>query len=35
LALIAVANKMLRQIFAIVKYGRVYDPNYQKNFLCC
>lgn len=26
LALIAVANKLARQIFAIVKYNRVYDP---------
>lgn len=35
LALIAVANKLIRQIFAIVKYGSVYDPNYQKNFSYC
>jgi transposase len=32
LALIAVANKLVRQIFAIVKYNRVYCENYQK---CC
>lgn len=25
---IAVAHKLLRQIFAIAKYGRVYDPHY-------
>lgn len=30
-ALIAVANKMVRQIFAVVKYNRVYHPDYQKN----
>jgi transposase len=29
-ALIAVANKLLRQIFAIVKYKRIYDINYKK-----
>ena len=26
--MIAVAHKLLRQIFAVAKYGRVYDPNY-------
>ncbi len=30
LALVAVANKMVRQIFAVVKNGRIYDPDYQK-----
>ena len=30
-ALIAVANKMARQIFAVVKYNRIFDPDYQKN----
>lgn len=29
-ALIAVANKLARQIFAIMKYDRVYDPNFKK-----
>jgi transposase len=29
-ALIAVANKLLKQIFAIVKYHRIYDINYKK-----
>lgn len=28
LILIAVAHKLLRQTFAVAKYGRVYDPNY-------
>ena len=28
-ALIAVANKLIRQIFVIVKYGRQYDPQYK------
>jgi len=28
LILIAVAHKLLRQIFAVAKYRRVYDPNY-------
>jgi len=27
---IAVANKLLRQIFAVVKYKREYDPNYDE-----
>jgi len=27
-ALIAVANKLARQIFAIMKYDRIYDPNF-------
>lgn len=27
-ALVAVANKLLRQIFAVAKYGREYDPSY-------
>jgi transposase len=27
-ALIAVANKLIRQVFAIVKYNRGYDPNF-------
>ena len=26
----AVVNKLIKQIFAILKYNRVYDPNYQK-----
>lgn len=30
-ALVAVANKMVRQIFAVVKNNRIYDPDYQKN----
>ena len=29
-ALVAVANKLARQIFAIVKNGMIYDPCYQK-----
>ena len=29
-ALVAVANKMIRQIFAIVKYDRIFDPDYKK-----
>jgi len=29
-ALVAVANKLARQIFAIVKNGRIYEPCYQK-----
>ncbi len=29
LALIAVVNKLIRQMFAIVKYGRIYDENFQ------
>jgi len=29
LALIAVANKLLKQAFAIVKSGRLYDENYR------
>ncbi len=28
LALIAVANKLVHQVFAIVKYNRVYEPNF-------
>ena len=35
LALVAVTNKMVRQIFAVVKYSRIYDPEYQKNVLSC
>jgi len=31
-ALIAVANKPLRQIFAVIKNNRNYDENYHKNF---
>jgi len=34
-ALIAVANKLTRQIFAIMKYDRIYDENYGKNVLRC
>lgn len=34
-ALVAVANKMVRQIFAVVKNNRIYDPDYQKNILYC
>ena len=26
--LIAVSNKLARQIFAVIKYGRKYDPNF-------
>lgn len=33
-ALVAVANKLVRQIFAVVKYGRIYDENYQKIVVC-
>lgn len=29
-ALVAVANKLIRQIFAVVKYNRIYDENYQR-----
>ena len=29
---IAVASKLLRQIFAVVKYDREWDPNYEKKF---
>lgn len=29
---IAVANKLLRQIFAVVKYDREWKPNYAKRF---
>ena len=29
LALIAVANKLLRQAFAVVKFNEDFDPNYQ------
>ena len=28
IALIAVSNKLARQIFAVIKYGRKYDPNF-------
>ena len=31
LALIAVANKLIKQAFAIATQNVVYDPNYQKN----
>ncbi len=31
-ALIAVANKLVRQMFAIIKYDREYDQNYQSHF---
>lgn len=34
-ALVAVANKLARQIFAVVKYNRFYDSEYQKNVLIC
>jgi transposase len=30
---IAVVNKLIKQIFAILKYERTYDPNYFKNCL--
>ncbi len=30
---IAVVNKLIKQIFAILKYDRIYDPNYNKNCL--
>ena len=30
---VAVVNKLIKQIFAILKYDRVYDPNYIKNCL--
>jgi transposase len=33
IVLIAVANKLYRQIFAIVKYNRIYSENYQKSNL--
>lgn len=29
-ALISVANKLVKQISAIVKYDRIYDENYKK-----
>lgn len=35
IVLIAVANKLYRQIFAIVKYNRIYSENYQKSNLFC
>ncbi|KAA0257072.1 IS110 family transposase [Deferribacter autotrophicus] len=31
LAIIAVANKLIRQIFGVLKNGRPYDPEYLKN----
>ncbi|KAA0259208.1 IS110 family transposase [Deferribacter autotrophicus] len=31
LAIIAVANKLIRQIFGVLKSGRPYDPNYLEN----
>ncbi len=34
-ALVAVANKLARQIFAVVKYKRIYDPFYEKNKSYC
>lgn len=34
-ALVAVANKLARQIFAIMKYDRIYDQNYKKNEMYC
>jgi transposase len=33
--LIAVANKLYRQIFAIVKYNRIYSENYKKSNVLC
>lgn len=30
---VAVVNKLIKQIFAILKYDRTYDPNYIKNCL--
>lgn len=30
---VAVMNKLIKQIFAVVKFDRVYDPNYSKNIL--
>jgi len=30
---VAVMNKLIKQIFAVVKFDRVYDPNYAKNIL--
>lgn len=30
---VAVMNKLVKQIFAILKYDRVYDPNYCRNLL--
>lgn len=33
--LIAVANKLYRQIFAIAKYDRIYSENYKKSNLFC
>jgi transposase len=30
---VAVMNKLIKQIFAIVKFDRTYDPNYTKNIL--
>lgn len=34
-ALVAVANKLIRQIFAIMKYDRIFDPNFKKNNEYC
>ena len=33
LALVAVMNKLLRQIFAVVKYGRAFDPLFKRKLL--
>ena len=30
---VAVVNKLIKQIFAILKYDRIYDPNFNKNCL--
>jgi hypothetical protein len=31
LAIIAVCNKLLKQVFAVVKSGELYSDNYYKN----
>jgi len=30
--MIAVCNKLLKQVFAVVKSGTLYNDNYSKNF---
>ncbi len=33
LAIIAVCNKLLKQVFAVVKSGIIYQDNYSKNIV--
>ncbi len=33
--MVAIAHKLLRQIFAVIKNGEEYDPNYVKNTVFC